>query len=297
MQQLLPESDILRWNLQDIKREKLQEIRLRSEKPLYLTYEGMVQERKDVIVRKADVERIFQWLCGYGVYAYCDEIAKGYITIQGGHRVGIGGQVLFDGAGKVTHMKYVSSLLIRVGHEVRGAANMILDKLYKKERLQNTLILSPPGCGKTTLLRDLVRTVSDGNRIAKGCNVSLVDEREELAAMYEGLPTADIGKRTDVISGGEKAAAMEMCLRALGPEVVAVDEIYSERDLQAVRRLYGCGCVILATYHADSFEEFREKPFGAEVLKNRVFQRFVVLGRKNGKYVVEEVFDEHGDPV
>lgn len=294
MRQLLPESYILRWQLQDIKRENLQEIRLRSQKPLFLTYEGLEQERTDIIVSRSDIEQIFQWLCGYGVYAYQDEIAKGYITIQGGHRAGIGGQVLFDGSGKVTHMKYISSILIRVSHDIRGAADGVIEKLYQNGHLQNTLILSPPGCGKTTLLRDLVRQVSDGNRYGAGKNVSLVDEREELAAVYAGVPTVDVGKRTDVISGCDKAVAMEMCLRALGPEVVAVDEIYSERDLLAVKRLSGCGCVILATHHAYSLGEFKEKPFGKEVVTQDIFQRYVVLERVNGRYRACGVFDREG---
>ena len=294
MRQLLPESYIVRWHLQGIEREKLQEIRLRCGQPLFLIYDGMELEKTDVNVSKADVEQIFQWLCGYGAYAYQEEIAKGYITVQGGHRVGIGGQVLFDAVGKVVHMKYISSILIRVSHDIKGVAESVLDKLYENGYLQNTLILSPPGCGKTTLLRDLVRLVSNGNVYSKGKNVSLVDEREELAAVYAGVPTVDVGRRTDVISGCEKALAMEMCLRALGPEVVAVDEIYSENDLLAIKRLYGCGCVILATHHAYSFEEFREKPFGTEVMEQGLFMRFVVLGKKSGRYVINGVFDAQG---
>lgn len=297
MRQLLPESYIVRWHLQGIEREKLQEIRLRCGKTLFLTYEGVELERADIIVTRADVEQIFQWLCGYGVYAYQEEIAKGYITVQGGHRVGIGGQVLLDSTGNAVHMKYISSILIRVCHDVKGVADGVLDSLYENGHLKSTLILSPPGCGKTTLLRDLVRQVSDGNVYSKGKNVSLIDEREELAAVYAGGPTVDVGKRTDVISGCEKALAMEMCLRALGPEVVAVDEIYSEKDLLAVKRLHGCGCVILATHHAYSFEEFREKRFGKEVLENGMFQRFVVLGKKSGKYVISEVLGVKGKGV
>ena len=295
MQQLLPESYISRWKLRDIKREKLQEIRIRCSQPLFLRYEGQEVECSHILVSKADVEQIFKWLCGYGVYAYQEEIAKGYLTIQGGHRVGIGGKVLLDVSGKVMHMKYISSLLIRVSHDVRGVADIILDRIYQNGNLQSTLILSPPGCGKTTLLRDMVRQVSDGNVYDKGRNVSLIDEREELAAVYAGEPVLYVGKRTDVISGCEKSQAMERCLRALGPEVVAVDEIYSEKDADAIKRLNGCGCVILATHHAHSFQEFKEKAFGEKMIELGIFKRFVVLEKIAGQYGIRGVFTSKGE--
>lgn len=295
MRQLLPGAYLQKWELEHLRKEHLQEIRLRAGRELMITYEGMEQVLGEHIVTKADIEQIFQWLCGYGVYAYQEEIAKGYITIQGGHRVGIGGQVLFDLYGKVNHMKYISSLLIRVSHDISDVSDSVLDKLYRAGKIQSTLILAPPGCGKTTFLRDLVRQVSDGNAFGVGQNVSLVDERDELAAVYMGISTIDVGRRTDVISGCEKSIAMEMCLRALGPEVVAVDEIYNEKDLEAIKRLDGCGCAILATHHAYTFDEFAGKYFGKEVLKYALFERYVLLGRDNGQYVVRGVLDAEGE--
>ncbi len=295
MYELLPEKYLKEWKLFELNKNKLQEIRLRVGQPLMLTYDGLELEKKEVLVTRRDIEQILEWLCGYGIYAYQEEIAKGYIAIKGGHRVGIGGQVVCDYAGNVTQIKYISSLLIRVSHDVTGLAEPLLDKLYRQGKVLSILILSPPGCGKTTLLRDLLRTVSDGNRCGKGENISLIDEREEIANTYMGIPVIDIGKRTDVISGCEKAPAMEMCLRTLGPEVVAVDEIYSEKDLEAIKRLKGCGCAILATHHAYSFEEFLEKPFGKEVMQYKLFERFVLLGKTEGKYVVKNILNCDGE--
>ncbi len=291
MQTLLPERYLKQWKLEQLQKSRLQEIRLRSGQPLMIIYDGLEQEFPEITVEKRELEQILEWLCGYGIYAYQEEMAKGYIAVKGGHRVGIGGQTVCDADGRVIQIKYVSSLLLRVSHDVKGLAEPLLDRLYLQGKVLSTLILAPPGCGKTTLLRDLLREVSNGNRLGKGQNVSLIDEREEIANMYMGIPMLDVGKRTDVISGCEKAVAMEMCLRALAPQVVAVDEIYSKKDVEAVKRLKGCGCAILATHHAYTFEEFQEKNFGQEVLQQKLFERFVLLAKEEGKFQVKEILN------
>lgn len=293
MKALLPEVYLQKWRLTYLNKNELQELRLRIGKPLILTYQGkeIIWKMGDdpIIITKIDLERIFEWLCGYGVYAYQEEMKKGYITIQGGHRVGIGGQVSTSGDGQVIGIKYISSILIRVSHDIHGIAKMILKDIYENGRIQNILILSPPGCGKTTLLRDLIRTVSNGNAYGEGLNVSVIDERDELSAAYMGLPTLDLGNRTDVILGCDKAKGMEICLRALGPNVVAVDEIYNEKDFSSMKRLKGCGCSIIATHHASDYEEFSHKAFGMKLIREGIFDRYIVLGKEQGEFVVKNI--------
>ncbi|MFI3176806.1 MAG: stage III sporulation protein AA [Eubacteriales bacterium] len=269
----------------------LQEIRLRADQVVILTIDNqeyyLGQDRQlqktptnAYVVHREEINGIVQHICKYAPYAYENEMRQGYITIEGGHRIGLVGQVIVEDE-KIRNLKYIAGLNIRITHEILGVADEILPYLYKDGTLCNTFILSPPCAGKTTMLRDLIRQVSNGNRYGLGMNVSVVDERSEIAGSYLGMAQNNLGVRTDVLDGAPKVDGMMQLIRTMSPKMLAVDEIGSEEDIRAVRSVLQCGCKLVATIHARNIEEFQMKPHFQELIVQEVIERYVVLG--NGK--------------
>ena len=185
-----------------------------------------------------------------------------------------------------TNLKYISSAAVRIGREKIGVADGVGKQLLAGDGFASTLILSPPGGGKTTLLRDLVRWLSySGQRIA------LIDERGEVAVMHRGTAQMDVGPKTDVLDGCPKAVGIPVVLRAMNPQIIAVDEITAEADLRAMSQAAGCGVGLLATVHGESVEELQEKPLYRDLLARRVFSRAVRIERRGRErvYVLEEL--------
>ena len=247
---------------------ELQEIRLRIGQPVTVLYQNeelilptMYSEKKRL--GKQEMKETIEHISNYSLYAYEHELKQGFITIEGGHRVGMAGQVIMEG-GKIKNMKYISSINIRVSHEVLDCANKIFPYITYNKQMYHTLIISPPRCGKTTLLRDVIRQISDGNRWIKGCTVGVVDERSELGGCYLGVIQNNLGMRTDILDRCPKADGMIMLIRSMAPQVVAVDEIGAKEDVHAIEYAMHCGCKMLATAHGDSMEEICKKP----ILKN-----------------------------
>lgn len=279
----------------------VQEIRLRTGLPILVVrggreyfldqngaYTDMLPQARRVDAQ--ELEEVLQHVCHYSLYAYEDELKQGFITVAGGHRIGVAGQVVLEGTGNVRTIKHISCLNIRVAHQVKGAGDQVIPLLYAEGELMNTLIISPPGCGKTTLLRDLVRQVSDGNRCGMGKCVGVVDERSEIAGCFQGKPQNDVGMRTDVLDACPKALGMMILLRSMSPQVIAIDELGGQEDMKAVHMAASCGCRILATVHGDGLKDIRRKAGMEWLLSEEIFKRFVILGKKNGKCMVQAVY-------
>lgn len=287
--------------------KELQEIHLRAGRPVLLTagnreygitLQGEMTRDISMAYRvdEKDLESILMHLCHYSLYAYEEEIAKGFLTIQGGHRIGISGQAVVEN-GHIRSIKNITSMNLRIAHEIKGAADRILSYLYEDGEFQNCLLISPPGCGKTTLLRDIIRQVSDGSRYAKGRNVSVIDERSEIGGSYLGMPQNDLGTRTDLMDACPKSQGMMLLLRSMNPYLVAVDEIGGEEDAVAIRQLLKCGCHILASIHGEGLEDIGKKKGLEGLLEEQAFKRYVIMSRSHGAGTIEMVLDAYGSQV
>ncbi len=290
------------WKSTAAEASRLQEIRLRAGRPI-LVVEGGREWMLDVrgkhtsegerarCLSDEELEAILQHICHYSLYAFEDEIRQGFITAAGGHRIGLAGQVVLNGDGSVRTLKHIFYMNIRISHEVRGAADPLLSRLYEGDQLKNLLIISPPGCGKTTLLRDLIRQISDGNPYGKGMCVGVVDERSELAGSYLGHPQNDLGCRTDVLDACPKALGMMLLLRSMAPKVIAIDELGGEADMEALRTAASCGSHIIATVHGSCLQDFWSKRGADKLLDEGLFDMALILGKKSGTPVIQKIYE------
>lgn len=255
-----------------------EEIRIRTGKKIAIKYRNG-EKLLEKTASKTDLENIYGRLTAYSPYAFKEEINSGYITLEDGYRVGIAGRVIEEN-GNIVGVRNISSINIRIAREVKGCAREFVD--YIKG---NVLIVSPPSVGKTTFLRDYVRILSNN-----GSNISVIDERNEISATYMGITQLDVGERTDVIVNVSKSRGIEMALRALAPDIIAVDEIGGQADVVAIKRALNCGLYIVATVHAHNDEDILKKSGIKELGESKVFDTYVFL-KKGVKDRVYKICD------
>ena len=288
-------------------REELEEIRIRVSQPMmFLTDQGeyffsledgyLTKDTKNAYaVTSHDISDMIVFISRYSLFAFEEEIRNGFITLEGGHRVGLSGQaVLMEGW--MHTIRNISYLNIRVNHEKKECARRLISYLYrqpheKQSGIYNTLLISSPGRGKTTLLRDFIRLLSNGSKEHTGLKVSIVDERSEIAGCYQGVPQNDVGMRTDVLDGCPKSSGMMLLIRTMSPQVVAVDELGQKDDVEAVAYAVHCGCSILGSVHAKDLEEVRKKPVLREFLEHNYFERHLVIDKKETGERIYRLYD------
>lgn len=287
---------------------KIEEIRIRIGKPALVYIKGAEYALKQgrligdrlsdgYKVNEADIRKTLELMSNYSLYAIKEEMKSGYITLPGGHRVGISGKIVAE-EGRVKTFSYINGLNIRMSHEIIGCADNIMEYIGFP-RISHTLIISPPGCGKTTLLRDIARQLSNGiSGKLKGVTVGVVDERSEIAGSYLGIPQNDVGIRTDVLDGCPKAEGMIMFLRSMAPKVIIADEIGNEKDIYAIENILNCGVKIICTIHGYSLKDVLKKPNMQGLMERNIFERYIVLSCKNGiPGYISEIYNKDFSPM
>lgn len=290
--------------IEDYHKENIEEIRLRINAPLSIFTKGQdyfvsldgklsTSPKESIIIGVDHINKTFQLIANYSIYALTEEIRNGFITIKGGHRVGIGGKIIYGNRG-IENIKNISSLNIRIGRQKVGISENIIPFLIdSKGYFYNTLIISPPQCGKTTLLRDIIRNLSNGNPDLnrRGYKIGLVDERSEIAGVYNGIPQKDVGIRTDILDSCLKSDGIMILIRAMSPEIIAVDEIGTIDDCLAIEESLRAGVKLIATVHGFSLEDVKMKKSLRRLFDERVFKRFIVLDNSKGVGTIREIID------
>jgi len=271
--------------------EGLQELRLRVNKPLTFQLNNNEVITK-YICTSSDIKNIVQRISNYSIYAFEEELRQGYITIKGGHRIGICGSCVIE-EGRIKTIKDIASLNIRISREINGCSSKIMPYLFKDEMVVNTIIISPPKCGKTTILRDITRVLSNGylsnKKSAK--KICVVDERSEIAACCSGVPQMDVGIRTDVLDGCPKSEGIMMAIRSMSPDVIICDEIGTYKDMDSIIMALNSGVNLITTIHGFGIEDLYKRAVFKDILENDVFKRAIVLSGVNGAGTVEYIYD------
>ncbi len=276
--------------------DALEEIRIRIGRPLECIAHGKVFFY-DYITTAEDAIYLLNKLSQFSIYTMEEELKRGYVTLRGGHRIGLAGKVITEKSA-VKMIRDVSSFNIRIARQKIGIAEPLLPYLYEKRWL-NTMVIGPPQTGKTTLLRDVARCMSQGVSASEipSCKVGIVDERSEIAGCVKGIPQYDFGTRVDVLDACPKAEGMMMMIRSMSPDILIVDEIGRKEDSEAIMEAVHAGVQLFISAHGFSYEDVVRRPSLKAVLELGIFDRFVELSKARGPGTVMQVKDKYGKPV
>ena len=280
-------SNIVKQYLQE---DAVQEIRIKSGKPVILNL-SYGENVLDYRTTSEDLKFMMAKVSNYSLYAFEEEIKQGYITLKGGHRVGLAGECVISN-GEVRTIKNISSLNIRICREIIGSSNKIMNLITNNNRVYNTLIVSPPKCGKTTILRDIAKNISNGmyKINLSGKKVTIVDERSEIAACYNGVPQMNVGIRTDILDNCLKKSGMIMAIRSLSPEVLICDEIGTKGDLEALNMAFNSGVNVIVTVHGYDIADVYGRAVFKDLIDNCILERIILLSNRKGAGTIEKVY-------
>ena len=288
--EILPKT--IRNKLEQVNKiQELEELRIKVNKPIFV-HIGSKEEVWDYIATPEDIKYIMQRISNYSIYAFEDEIRQGYITIKGGHRVGLCGICVIEN-NSIKTIKDISSINIRACKEIIGCADKVMPYITHNNSVHNTIIISPPKCGKTTLLRDITRHISQGdkNKNFNGKNVSIIDERSEIAGSFKGIPQMEVGDRTDVLDNCPKSQGIMMAIRSMSPDVIVCDEIGTQKDMESILMALNSGISLITTIHGFGIEDLYKRLVFKDIVENYVFSRGIVLSNKKGIGTIECIYD------
>ncbi|WP_110943134.1 stage III sporulation protein AA [Inediibacterium massiliense] len=281
----------------------MEEIRLRNGKPLmffaknqdfFISKDGKIikDPSQSYMITKEDIHKAYELITDYSVYALEEEIKNGFVTLKGGHRVGICGTSVLNN-NQIKTIKDISGLNIRISKQKIGISDHIMSYLLDQETFYNTLIVSPPQCGKTTLLRDIIRNLSNGipSLNFRGFKIGVVDERSEICGVYQGTAQNDIGIRTDILNACPKAQGMMMLIRSMSPQVIATDEIGKKEDIEALEEALHAGIKLITTVHGKSIEEIEKRENLNHLLSQGTFERIIILSNHPKVGTIKMIID------
>ncbi len=295
-----PVSTILSY-LPDFDKSVIHEVRMRVGQPLSVTIGQEIffltqQSKREpnpsgscYIVTRADLQNCMRTLCQYSVHSHMEEIREGFLSVRGGHRAGICGTAVCQG-NELLNIREISSINLRICRQIDGCADPLMPHLLEGDRPVGMLIAGPPGSGKTTLLRDIARQLSLGTG-RKRYKTAIVDERSEIASVFEGEPQNDVGICTDVLNGYPKDVGMLHAIRALSPQIILCDEIGSAREVEAVMGCVNAGVAVLTTIHASNIEELTRRPQAVSLLESGAFQKLVLLKDSSHPCTIHQVVE------